>query len=149
MPDQGSNLCPHAVEGWGLNHWKEKSLSFSSYLFIFCIILIHDILRLALYTKVISYMHYFLKDKNCSFKYISQFSSVTQLCPALCEPMDCSTPGLPVHHQVLELAQAHVHRVGDGCHPTISSSVVTFSYRFNISQEVQKRDQSNANCLRH
>ena len=149
MPDQGSTLCPYAVEGWGLNHCKEKSLSFSSYLFIFCIILIHDILRLALYTKVISYMHYFLKDKNCSFKYIIQFSSVTQLCPTLCDPMDCSTPGLPVHHQVLELAQAHVHRVSDGCHPTISSSVVTFSYRFNISQELQKRDQSNAGCLRH
>ena len=40
-------------------------------------------------------------------------SSVAQLCLALCDPMDCSTPGFPVHHQRLELTQIHVHRVGD------------------------------------
>ena len=39
--------------------------------------------------------------------------SVAHLCPTLCNPMDCSTPGLPVHHQLLELAQTHVHRVSD------------------------------------
>ena len=38
-----------------------------------------------------------------------QFSSVTQLCPTLFNPMDCSTPGLLVHHQLLQLAQTHVH----------------------------------------
>ena len=38
-----------------------------------------------------------------------QFSSVTQSCPILCNPMDCSTPGLPVHHQLLEFTQTHVH----------------------------------------
>ena len=38
-----------------------------------------------------------------------QFSSVTQLCPTLCDPMDCSTPDLPVHHQLPEFTQAHVH----------------------------------------
>ena len=37
--------------------------------------------------------------------------SVTQLCPTLCDPMDCSTPGLPVHHQLLEATQTHVHRM--------------------------------------
>ena len=37
-----------------------------------------------------------------------QFSSVTQSCPALCDPMNCSTPGLPVHHQLLEFTQTHV-----------------------------------------
>ena len=42
-----------------------------------------------------------------------QFSSVTQSCPTLCDPMDCSMPGLPVHHQLQELTQTHVHRVGD------------------------------------
>ena len=36
-------------------------------------------------------------------------SSVTQLCPALCDPMDCSTPGLPVHHQLPQFTQTHVH----------------------------------------
>ena len=53
------------------------------------------------------------------------FSSVTRSCPALCDPMDCRTPGFPVHHQLLELSQTHVHRVGDA--PTISSSVIPFS----------------------
>ena len=40
-----------------------------------------------------------------------QFSSVTQVCPTLCDPMDCSMPGSLVHHQLPELAQTHVHRV--------------------------------------
>ena len=40
---------------------------------------------------------------------IHQFSSVAQLCPTLCNPMDCSTPGLPVHHQLLEFTQTRVH----------------------------------------
>ena len=54
-----------------------------------------------------------------------QFSSIAQLCPTLCNPMDCSTPGLPVHHQLLESIQTHVHRVGDAIqlsHPLSSLS---------------------------
>ena len=39
--------------------------------------------------------------------------SVAQLCPALCDPMDCSTPGFSEHHQLLELVQTHVHQIGD------------------------------------
>ena len=42
-----------------------------------------------------------------------KFSSVAQLCPTLCDPMNCSMPGLPVHHQLPELTQTHVHRVSD------------------------------------
>ena len=42
-----------------------------------------------------------------------QFSLVAQSCPTLCNPMDCSTPGLPVHHQLLEFTQTHVHWVSD------------------------------------
>ena len=45
-------------------------------------------------------------------------SSVAQSCPTLCNPMDCSTPGLPVHHKLLELAQTHVHWVGDAIQPS-------------------------------
>ena len=55
----------------------------------------------------------------------TQFSSVTQSCPVLCDPMDCSTPGLPVHHQLPELTQTHVHWVGDAIqpsHPLLSPS---------------------------
>ena len=47
-----------------------------------------------------------------------QFGSVTQLCPALCNPMDCSTPGLPVHHPLSEFMQTHVHWVGDSIQPS-------------------------------
>ena len=49
---------------------------------------------------------------------IIQFSSVAQLCPTLCDPIDCSTPGLPVHHQLLEFTQTYVHRVGDAIQPS-------------------------------
>ena len=47
----------------------------------------------------------------------NQFSSVAQSCLILCYPMDCSMPGFPVHHQLLELAQTLVHRVGDAIQP--------------------------------
>ena len=50
--------------------------------------------------------------------WVFQFSSVAQSCPTLCSPMDCSTPGFPVQHQLLELAQTHVHWVGDAIQPT-------------------------------
>ena len=46
------------------------------------------------------------------------FSSVAQSCPTLCDPIDCSTPGLPVHHQLPEFTQTHVHRVGDAIQPS-------------------------------
>ena len=52
---------------------------------------------------------YFLYLRNLSV----QFSSVTQSCSTLCDPMNHSTPGLPVHHQLLEFTQTHVHQVGD------------------------------------
>ena len=47
-----------------------------------------------------------------------QFSSVSQSCPILCDTMNCSTPGLPVHHQLPESTQTHVHRVGDAIQPS-------------------------------
>ena len=64
---------------------------------------------------------------------ILQFSSVAQSCPTLCNPMDCSTPGLPVHDQLLEFTQTHVHLVGDAIlpsHPLSSPSPPAF----NLSQ---------------
>ena len=48
----------------------------------------------------------------------SQFSSVTQSCLTLCGPMNCSTPGLPVHHQLPEFIQTHVHQVSDAIQPS-------------------------------
>ena len=47
-----------------------------------------------------------------------QFRSVTQLCLTLCDPKNCSTPGLPVHHQLPEFTQTHVHRVSDAIQPS-------------------------------
>ena len=47
-----------------------------------------------------------------------QFSSVAQSCPTLCDPMNHSTPGLPVHHQLPEFTQTHVHQVGDAIQPS-------------------------------
>ena len=62
-----------------------------------------------------------------------QFSSVTQSCLTLCDPVDCSMPGFPVHHQLPEFAQTHVHRDGDAnqpSHPLSSPS----SPAFNLPQ---------------
>ena len=70
---------------------------------------------------------------NQAFVSSVQFSSVTQWCPTLCDSMDCSTPGFPVHHQHAELAQIHVHRVSDTIqpsHPLLSPSPPAF----NLSQ---------------
>ena len=47
-----------------------------------------------------------------------QFSSIAQSCPTLCDPMNCSTLGLPVHHQFPEFTQIHAHRVGDAIQPS-------------------------------
>ena len=47
-----------------------------------------------------------------------QFSSVTQTCPTLCDPTNCSMPGLPVHHQLPEFTQTHVHQVSDAIQPS-------------------------------
>ena len=50
--------------------------------------------------------------------YTYQFSSVAQSCPTLCDPVNRSTPGLPVHHQLPEFTQTHVHRVSDAMQPS-------------------------------
>ena len=79
---------------------------------------------------------------------LSQFSSVAQSCLTLCNPMDCSTPGFPVHHQFLEFAQTHVHWVCDAIQPSypLSSPSPALSLSqhqglfqwVNSSQEVAK-----------
>ena len=56
--------------------------------------------------------------KNATFFPSVQFSSVAQSCPTLCGPMNRSTPGLPVHHQLPEFTQTHVHRVSDAIQPS-------------------------------
>ena len=70
--------------------------------------------------------------KSCLY-FSVQSSSVTQSCPTLCNPMDCSSPGFPIHQQLLEFAQTPVHRVSDAIqpsHPLLSPSPPDF----NLSQ---------------
>ena len=95
-----------------------------------------------------------------------QFSSVAQSCPTPCDPMNHSTPGLPVHHQVLESVQTHVHWVSDAtnhftlCHPLLLHSIFCnirifsnksalhigwpkyWSFSFNISPSMNTQDWS-------
>ena len=73
------------------------------------------------------------------FEKLIQFSSVAQSCPTLCDPMNRSTPGLPVHHQHPEFTQTHVHRVSDAIqpsHPLLSPSppVLNLSQRQGLFQ---------------
>ena len=70
--------------------------------------------------------------KGISPMYTYQFSSVAQSCPTLCDPMNHSTPGLPVHHQLLESTQTHVHRVDDAIQP--SHLLSSPSPALNLSQ---------------
>ena len=66
---------------------------------------------------------------TASYQY--QFNSVAQLCPTLCHPLDHSTPGLPVHHQLQESIQTHVHWVSDAIKPSLplsSHSPLTFNF---------------------
>ena len=82
------------------------------------------------HTHARTHTHWNFKNK---FTLQFQLSSVTLSCPTLCDPKDCSTPGFPVHHQLLEFTQTHVHRVSDAIqpsHPLSSHSPLTF----NLSQ---------------
>ena len=66
-----------------------------------------------------------------NYNYSVQFSSVSQLCLTLCDPMDYSTLGLPIYHQLPEPAQTQVHRVGDAIqssHPLLSPSPFAFNH---------------------
>ena len=77
---------------------------------------------------------------------MNQFSSVAQLCPTLCDPMDYSTSGFPVHHQLLELTQTHVYQVSDAfqpSHPLSSPSPPAF----NLSQ-YQGFSSESALCMK-
>ena len=59
-----------------------------------------------------------------------QFSSVAHSSPTVCDPMDCNMPGFPIHHQLLELGQTHVHQLGDAIqssHPLLPPSPPAFS----------------------
>ena len=74
------------------------------------------IMLLSLDCKVpqeLSYPLMFTQRFACKNCWVIQFSSVTKLCPTLCDPMDCSMLGFPVHHQLPQLTQTHVHSISD------------------------------------
>ena len=76
-----------------------------------------------------------LRNKEFMVMFSSvQFSSVAQLCPTLWNPMNGSTPGLSVHHQLPEFTQTHLHRVGDAIQPSHPLSS-TFPSAFDLSQQ--------------
>ena len=92
--------------------------------------------------KQASYLFIFLRKKKIQESLIKmsviplstpQFSSVAQSSPTICDPMDCSTPGFPVHHQLPELTQIHVHWVSDSFQPSHPLSSPSLSV-FNLSQ---------------
>ena len=111
---------------WGLlNFMSIKSVMISNYL-IHC----HPLLLLPSIFQNSKKMH---KAEIKALILSVQFNSVSQSCLTLCDPMECSTPGFPVHHQLPELAQTHVHQVSDAIqpsHPLLSPS----SPAFNLSQ---------------
>ena len=75
-------------------------------------------------------------DFSCASESVGeriQFSSVAQSCPTLCDHMDCSTPGVPVHHRLPELAQTHVHRVVDVIKPRAESLLNVLGTTLRIS----------------
>ena len=72
-------------------------------------------------------------DRECHPARV-QFSSVTQSCPTLCDPINCNTPGLRVHHQLPEYTQTHIHLVGDAIQPSHSLSSPS-PPAFNPSQQ--------------
>ena len=95
--------------------------------------LVHNSISLTSWHKV-GYQHRHLLFLFSSFQIdvdplenIFQFSSVTQSCSTLCDPTNHSTPGFPVHHQLLEFTQTHVHWVGDAIPPSHPLSSIPFS----------------------
>ena len=117
FPNQGSNLC--------LLHWQADSLSLShqgSLCLLGCLMNAASFSNLPLSSLLTLVTFSF----SFTFLFYSvQFSSVAQSYPILCNPMNRSTPGLHVHHQLLEFTQTHVHRVSDAIqpfHPLLSPS---------------------------
>ena len=88
------SMAPHCIIEFILSAWPPKPTDgFLSF-------------HLVIYTSI------------CISVQFSSVSSVAQSCPTLCDPMNRSTPGLPVHHQLLEFTQTHVHRVSDAIQPS-------------------------------
>ena len=103
------SCCTLLVFCWGFYVYIHKSVvSFSCNIFVWIILSSYKS------CEVLSPLLLFVWEVLV----FSQFISVTHSCLTLCDPMDCSTPGLPVHHQLPKLAWTHVHWVGDAIQPS-------------------------------
>ena len=109
-----------------------------------CYIMLHHVhvtcyIMYMLHHVQVFFLRYLLKRKrtparNLDVSGLVQFSSVAQLFSTLCDPMDCSTLGFPLHHQFPRLAETHVHWVGDAIQP--SHPLLSPSPAFNLSIRV-------------
>ena len=85
------------------------------FVFLWCIILLCNLTQGPLFSVCVSFSQ---DGLPCKGFWEIQFGSATQSCPTLCNPMDCSTSGLPVLHQLLEFTKIHVHWVGEAIQPS-------------------------------
>ena len=83
-----------------------------------CFIYKEQILWGQLLWTAVFFFFFLLREVWGISHHVNQFSSISQSCPTLCDPINCSTPGLPVHHQPPEFTQTHVHWVGDAIQPS-------------------------------
>ena len=119
---KGTEPMLPAMEAWSLNHWPTREIPWSWHLNLGLTDFKCHALSLPCPGDQKSVFVF-----SCCYKkrtgLVAQFSSVAQLCPTLCDPRDCSTPGFPVHHQLPEptmsiLCQTHVNCVGDAIRPS-------------------------------
>ena len=97
----------------------DSMMSFSFYLVCFCLIFSVPISFSLCFPISPSVLKILFKTLlSVVEKFLYPFSLVAQSCPTLCDPMNCSMPGLPVHHQLPEFTQTHVHRVSDAIQPS-------------------------------
>ena len=129
LPDLEINLVS-CIGRWILYHWAtweaHKRYIVSIYLGVGSLI---PCCLNSLGIDWTSFIQFTLRPARCNTPEIHlnvQFSSVAQSCPTLCDPMECSTPGLPVHHQLLEFTQTHVHWVSDAIQPSHPLSSLLF-----------------------
>ena len=121
----------HTIRNCGSEFWKNKEETKKKNHTEFCqkyslVFILPD-----MFTFIYSFNTFLL---SLGAMHYSRFCccSVAASCPTLCNHMDCSTPGLPVHHHLLEFAQIHVHRVSDAIQPS-HPLLPSFPFAFNLS----------------
>ena len=118
--------------------------NYSLHIYVFTLQTMHplQLKQCEIHWKYCTCVSFRIQLMPCFFLSPIQFISFAQSCPTLCNPTDCSTPGFPVHNQLLELVQTHVHWVGDAmqplilCHPLLLLSSIFPSIRVSSNESV-------------